>query len=218
MRAWQKMFTDFLAARGVDRAVRRERLLRLHRRQAPLRRGPVVPRPRATSSLPEGDPGRPARRRDRLRPGQPEERRLRRGAGDEGVEPYPGRSACWTSWPSTGTKVAVVSSSRNAPAVLAAAGLADRFEVVVDGTVAAAERAARQAGARHLPVRGRAARRAGRAGGRRRGRAVRRRRPGAPADFGLVIGVDRGVGADRLTAGRGRRGGRRPGRAGDGHE
>ena len=38
-----------------------------------------------------------------------------------------------------GARVAVVSRSRNAPSVLAAAGIADRFEVVVDGAVAAAE-------------------------------------------------------------------------------
>ena len=36
-----------------------------------------------------------------------------------------------------GTGVAVVSSSRNAPEVLEASGLAPRFEVVVDGSVAA---------------------------------------------------------------------------------
>ena len=36
-----------------------------------------------------------------------------------------------------GTPVAVVSSSKNAPAVLAAAGIADRFQIVMDGEVAA---------------------------------------------------------------------------------
>ena len=56
---------------------------------------------------------------------------------DEGVEPYPGSVALLDHLAGRGTKVAVVSSSRNAPAVLAAAGLPDRFEVVVDGTVAA---------------------------------------------------------------------------------
>ena len=58
---------------------------------------------------------------------------------EEGVTPYPGSVACWMSLTASGTAVAVVSSSRNAPAVLTAAGLADRFEVVVDGAVAAAE-------------------------------------------------------------------------------
>ena len=96
-----------------------------------------------------------------------------------------------------GVAVAVVSSSRNARAVLLAAGLADRFKVVVDGEVA------RQEGLRGKPspetfeyaaaalgvpaaravviedaVSGVAA---GRAGG-----------------FGLVIGVDRGAGAQTL--------------------
>jgi HAD superfamily hydrolase (TIGR01509 family) len=98
-----------------------------------------------------------------------------------------------------GTAIAVVSSSRNAPAVLAAAGLADRFEVVVDGTVATAESlpgkpapdtflfAAQQLGVtadRAIVVEDALS-------GVEAGRAGR---------FGLVIGVDRGTGAERLRA------------------
>ena len=44
MRAWQALFTDFLTKRGIRRpALRRERLLRLHRRQAALRRRALLP-------------------------------------------------------------------------------------------------------------------------------------------------------------------------------
>lgn len=56
---------------------------------------------------------------------------------DEGVVAYPGSVALLDEMVRLGIKVAVVSSSKNAPAVLAAAGLADRFSVVIDGAVAA---------------------------------------------------------------------------------
>jgi HAD superfamily hydrolase (TIGR01509 family) len=55
-----------------------------------------------------------------------------------GVAPYEGSVRFLEAAQALGLKVAVVSSSRNAPAVLLAAGLADHFPVVVDGVVAAA--------------------------------------------------------------------------------
>ncbi|MGO7984230.1 hypothetical protein ACC691_41095, partial [Rhizobium johnstonii] len=58
----------------------------------------------------------------------------------EGVAPYPASVAFLDAILADGCDVAVVSSSANAPAVLAAAGIADRFELVVDGRVAADER------------------------------------------------------------------------------
>jgi len=54
-----------------------------------------------------------------------------------GVAPYEGSVRFLEAAQALGLKVAVVSSSRNAPAVLLAAGLADHFPVV-DGVVAAA--------------------------------------------------------------------------------
>ncbi|MFC7850449.1 HAD family hydrolase [Arthrobacter sp. NPDC057388] len=54
-----------------------------------------------------------------------------------GVEPYAGSVRFLEAALDRGLQVAVVSSSRNAPSVLRAAGLADRFTVVVDGVVAA---------------------------------------------------------------------------------
>jgi beta-phosphoglucomutase family hydrolase len=56
-----------------------------------------------------------------------------------GVEPFAGSVRFLEAAVDRGLKVAVVSSSRNAPAVLKAAGLNGHFEVVVDGVVAAAE-------------------------------------------------------------------------------
>lgn len=58
---------------------------------------------------------------------------------NEGVEPFAGSVRFIAEAKSRGLRVAIVSSSRNAPAVLRAAGLADEFGVVVDGAAAAAE-------------------------------------------------------------------------------
>lgn len=56
-----------------------------------------------------------------------------------GVEPFEGSVRFLEAALARGLKVAVVSSSRNAPAVLEAAGLSHHFPVVVDGVVAARE-------------------------------------------------------------------------------
>ncbi len=50
-----------------------------------------------------------------------------------GVAPYPGSLALLRSLRANGTKTAVVSSSRNCSAVLAAAGITDLFDASVDG-------------------------------------------------------------------------------------
>lgn len=56
----------------------------------------------------------------------------------DGVTPYPGSVAFLDALADRGgVAVAIVSSSKNARAVLTAAGLIDRFEVIVDGVVAA---------------------------------------------------------------------------------
>ncbi len=56
-----------------------------------------------------------------------------------GVEPFAGSVRFLEAVLDQGLKVAVVSSSRNAPAVLKAAGLDGHFPIVVDGVVAAAQ-------------------------------------------------------------------------------
>ena len=117
---------------------------------------------------------------------------------DEGVRPYAGSVQLLDHLAECGTKVAVVTSSRNASAVLEAADLGPRFDVVVDGNVAAEKGlrgkpspdtfvdAADQLG---VPVE-RAAVFEDAVSGVQAGRA---------GGFGLVVGVDRGVGAQRLT-------------------
>ncbi|MGV8894914.1 MAG: HAD family hydrolase [Rhodoglobus sp.] len=116
---------------------------------------------------------------------------------EEGVSPYPGSILFLDAVTKAGLQVAVVSSSRNAPAVLEAAGLADRFEIVVDGVVAAAGNiAGKPAPDTYLHAAtllgltaaecvviedAHSGVQAGRAG-----------------NFGLVLGVDRGAGAQEL--------------------
>lgn len=55
----------------------------------------------------------------------------------DGVEAYPGTLAVLDLLDELGIPQAIVSSSRNARAVLGAAGLIDRFDPIVDGTTAA---------------------------------------------------------------------------------
>jgi len=116
---------------------------------------------------------------------------------EEGVTAYPGSVALLDAVTQAGARIAVVSSSKNAPSVLAAAGLADRFEVVVDGAVAAREgipgkpepdmfeRAAELLG---LPTEACAVVEDAESGVK----------AGAAGEFGIVIGVDRGVGREAL--------------------
>lgn len=114
-----------------------------------------------------------------------------------GMTPYPGSIALLDELGDM--PVSVVSSSKNARWVLTAAGILDRFPVIVDGAVAAAEHLASKPApdmfldaARKLGVEpadavvfedatsGVAAARAG--------------------GFGLIVGVDRGTGAEDLLA------------------
>jgi beta-phosphoglucomutase family hydrolase len=116
---------------------------------------------------------------------------------EEGVQPYPGSLALLDALRAKRTPMAIVSSSKNAETVLTAAGIRDRFPVVVDGLLAARESLASKpapdmfvSAARALGVApaeavvfedalsGVAAARAG--------------------AFGLVVGVDRGVGPQAL--------------------
>ena len=115
----------------------------------------------------------------------------------EGVAAYPGSRALVENLAGRGLKQAVVSSSRNAPDVLASADLIDHFETIVDGVVASERHlAGKPAPDTFLYAAELVDARPARCvvvedalSGVQAGRAGR---------FGLVIGVDRGVGADQL--------------------
>lgn len=115
----------------------------------------------------------------------------------DGIAPYPGSAATLDLLVEIGVDSAIVSSSRNAVPVLAAAGLSGRFEVVVDGLVAA------DAG-----LNGKPAPDSYLLGAERLGVDPSRTvvvedatsgvAAGAAGGFAVVIGVDRGAGAEAL--------------------
>ena len=115
----------------------------------------------------------------------------------EGIAAYPGTLAVLDRLSALGIPVAIVSSSKNAVPVLAAAGLADRFPVVVDGVVASDQGLPGKPrpdifleGARRLHAEP--------AGAVVVEDAISGVQAGAAGRFGLVVGVDRGAGADDL--------------------
>lgn len=115
----------------------------------------------------------------------------------EGIAPYPGSLALVELLQAAGTPIAVVSSSKNAREVLTAAGIIDRFPVIMDGVIAERDhlaskpapdvfvRAAEMLGvdpARCAAVED----------------ALSGVQSAAAGGFALVVGVDRGVGAEIL--------------------
>jgi beta-phosphoglucomutase family hydrolase len=115
----------------------------------------------------------------------------------DGIAPYPGSLAVLDELDRDGVPAAIVSSSKNARSVLRAAGLDQRFGVVVDGIVAAeqgiagkpapdmflhAAAALRVAADRSVVVED----------------AVSGVAAGSAGGFGAVIGVDRGAGHGAL--------------------
>ncbi len=195
MRAWERLFAPWSRARGVEPYTDADYFSHIDGR--PRYDGVAAYVASRGVDLPWGTPEDAPGDGSVCALGNRKDELVNRMFAEEGIEPYPGSVRFLDAVTAAGAAVAVVSSSRNTPTVLAAAGLAHRFDVVVDGNVAATEglagkpapdtyvRAAELVG---VPVRdsvvvedavsGVAA---GRAGG-----------------FGLVVGVDRGVGAEAL--------------------
>jgi beta-phosphoglucomutase family hydrolase len=197
MRAWEKMFSAFLAQRGIPE---------------PYTDGDYFdyvdgkPRYDGVRSflasrqivLPEGDPEDDPSAETVCGLGNRKNDAFAAVLREEGVKAYPGSVQLLDYLAARRTKVAVVSSSRNAPAVLTAAGLRDRFDVVVDGAVAQQNGLAGKPSPETFLF-----------AAERVGSTVERAvvvedalsgvAAGRDGHFGLVVGVDRGVGADRLT-------------------
>ena len=197
MRAWTAMFNDYLAAVAgqppytdqdyydyVDGKPRYDGV-----RTFLLARG---------ITLPEGDPSDAPESETICGLGNRKNDYFNRVLSEQGVVAYPGSVRLLEALRERGLPMAIVSSSRNAPAVLAAAGVADYFGTVMHGGVAAE---------RHLA--GKPAPDTFLAAAQDLGAAAARAvvledaisgvRAGAAGGFALVIGVDRGAGAAALT-------------------
>ncbi len=196
-RAWSKMFNEFLRGHGqsdytdadyftyVDGKPRYDGV-----RDFLASRGIV---------LPEGEPSDDPAAETVCGLGNRKNLTFTEVLHTEGVAPYPGSVRLLDHLATTPIKLAVVSSSANAEAVLRAAGLRDRFTVLVDGQRAAAEQLPGKPapdtylrGAELLGVPAAAA--------AVFEDAISGVAAGRSGHFGRVIGVDRGVGPAELIA------------------
>jgi beta-phosphoglucomutase family hydrolase len=197
MRAWQQLFADFLTRRGLDQPyVESDYFDYIDGK--PRYEGIRAFLDSRGIQLAEGTPSDSpqdetvcglANRKNEFFVGL-----LR----EEGVRPYAGSLQLLDHLKERGTKIAVVTSSRNASAVLEAADLRPRFDVIVDGNVAAEN-----------GLKGKPSPDTFVAAAEELGVPVERAvvfedavsgvQAGHAGGFGLVVGVDRGVGALRLT-------------------
>lgn len=200
MRAWSEMFSSFLAGYdgpAADRAPYTDDDYFAHVDGKPRYDGVRDFLTSRGIRLPEGAPEDPGSAETVRGLGNRKNDAFNAVLERDGVVAYPGSVALLDHLRGLGIPLGVVSSSANAPAVLGAAGLADRFSVVVDGRVA---------GALGLP--GKPApdtfRHAASALGATAADsvvledAVSGVRAGRDGRFGLVIGVDRGAGERTL--------------------
>jgi beta-phosphoglucomutase family hydrolase len=194
--AWQAMFTEVFTEKGVpERYTDDDYFTHLDGK----RRYDGVASILASRGirLPWGSPDDPPTADTVTGIGNRKNAYFSRALEEQGIRPYPGSLALVERLHAEGMPMGVVSSSRNARWVLAAAGLIDRFPVIVDGVVAARETLASKPApdmflyAAHAmalkpaeivvledAISGVASARAG--------------------EFGLVLGVDRGAGRQAL--------------------
>ncbi|MGV9194528.1 HAD family hydrolase [Microbacterium sp. MC2] len=198
MYAWQAMFTELFTAWDIEPPyTERDYFLYLDGKK---RYDGVASLLRSRSvEVPWGDPSDPVTADTVCGIGNRKNAAFEKVLGEIGIAPYPGSLALLDVLQAAGVPVAVVSSSKNAVDVLTVAGIRDRFPVIMDGVIAERD---------HLPskpapdVFREAARMLG--VDPARSAAVEDAHSGvqsaAAAGFGLVIGVDRGAGAEILTA------------------
>jgi beta-phosphoglucomutase family hydrolase len=197
MRAWAVMFGEFLAEHGASRPYTDQDYFdyvdgkpRYDGVRSFLASRGIV--------LPEGLPDDPPTAETVIGLGNRKNEVFGRVLREEGVTAYPGSVLLLKHLRECGMPMAIVSSSRNAPDVLAAAGMTSYFDTIVHGGVAAAKglagkpapdtfwEAADELGVPHASAVVLEDATSGIAAG-------------AAGKFGLVIGVDRGAGIDALT-------------------
>lgn len=198
MHAWQTMFTELFSAWGITPAYAESDYFeyldgkKRYDGVASLLRSRDV-------EVPWGDPSDPSSADTVCGIGNRKNDVFSRVLRAEGIAPYPGSLALVDLLQAAGVPIAVVSSSKNAEEVLRVAGIRERFPVVMDGVIAERDNLPSKPapdvfaeGARMLGV------------DPARSAAVEDAHSGvqsaAAAGFALVVGVDRGVGADTLYA------------------
>jgi beta-phosphoglucomutase family hydrolase len=197
MRAWRRLFSDFLIKRGIDQPYLESDYFS-YIDGKPRYEGVRAFLDSRGVQLAEGEPTDSPTAETVCGLGNRKNEFFGEVLREEGVQPYPGSLQLLDHLVQRGTKVAVVTSSKNATAVLDAADLRPRFGVVVDGNVAAEK-----------GLRGKPSPDTFVAAADQLGVPVERAvvfedalsgvQAGHAGGFGLVVGVDRGVGAQRLT-------------------
>lgn len=197
MRAWAAMFSDFLTRRGS--APYSEHDYFAHIDGKPRYDGVASLLSDRGIELPWGDPADDPAAETVCGLGNRKNLLFNEVLAADGVVPYPGSVQLVDRLLERQVRVAIVSSSANAPDVLRAAGVEERFEVVVDGRVARDQQLAGKPRPDTYLY-------AGSLLGAPPERAVVVEdalsgvAAGAAGGFGLVIGVDRGAGAAALRA------------------
>ncbi|EPH03290.1 beta-phosphoglucomutase family hydrolase [Propionibacterium sp. oral taxon 192 str. F0372] len=198
MAAWSAMFNDFLASRGIEEPFTDADYYACIDGR-PRYEGVATFLASRGIELPEGDPSDEPGAETIAGLGNRKNDFFIKALDSEGIDAYPGAISLVEKLADLGIPMAVVSSSRNAAPVLAEAGLTDWFEMVVDGVVAERENlagkpdpacflyAAEVLGidpADAVVVED----------------ALSGVEAGAAGGFGMVVGIDRGAGADELLA------------------
>lgn len=197
MRAWSTMFNAFLRDHGVTEAYT-DADYYAHVDGRPRYDGVRSFLASRDLHLPEGDPSDAPDAETIAGLGNRKNEAFNEVLRSDGVTAYPGSVLLVEHLADRGIPMAIVSSSRNAPAVLEAAGLAHHFATVMHGGVAMERGLDGKpapdtflAAAADLDVSSR--------GCVVLEDAVSGVAAGAAGDFALVVGVDRGVGAAALT-------------------
>ena len=195
MHAWAEMFAPFLHSRQAAPYTDDDYFA--HVDGKPRYEGVAALLASRDIELPWGDPGDPPDAETVCGLGNRKNLLFGKVLARDGVKAFPGSVELLDVLDERGTRMAVVSSSANAPDVLRAAGLLERFETVVDGAVAkdrnlpgkpepdTYEYAADVLGVPHeraLVVED----------------AVSGVQAGAAGSFASVVGVDRGAGVQTL--------------------
>ena len=137
MQAWNRMFSAYFAERGIDPYSDEDYFRYIDGK--PRVEGIASMLAARGITLDEGDDDNNDTDADTVHGLGLRKNVIFRELLDEGIEAYPGSVAYLDALDAAGIASCVVSSSKNAEAVLTAAGLRDRFDVVVDGLVAQAD-------------------------------------------------------------------------------